>query len=146
MTNYTELYDAIRQTEAELMLKEIKDLKFNSTHAQALRDNEEYIIYRRKQEEIIEATRERLAEEEAQLEEVSKEELEKSLERLDKWCKEEDERQYLEERYTHGYDTVYLHKSKRTFSTESPLSPKDAYSVKTEMGITWKQLDFIFNN
>lgn len=146
---YTELYDKIRKTEAQLMLREIEDLKFNSTHAQAIRDNEEYILYRAKQEEKIQASKDRLAREEAELEDVSLEELEKSLDRLDAYIKEEEEAQHLEERYSYQYDgtdsVMYLHKSKRYFSTSTALKPSDAYSVKAETGLTWKQLDWIFN-
>lgn len=57
-----------------------------------------------------------------------------------------DRQNWLDEKYTVGYDTLHLHKSNRTFSTNSPLETKDAYSVKAETGLTWKQLDWIFKN
>jgi len=130
MTTFTNLYEEIREAEAQAVRDEISAIRLNQDHSSAILENTP---------KVAEIASEYLPED---YEPVPQEVQEAFNKRMD----ELEHQNYLDMRYTYyAEDTVFLHKSKRTFSTNSPLNPKDAYSVKNEMGLTWKQMDWVFN-
>ena len=129
MTTFTNLYEEIREAEAQAVRDEISAIRLNQDHSSAILENTP---------KVAQNVSEYISEDYEAVPHHVTEGVNKHLDELA-------HQNYLDEKYTYYYDTVYLHKSKRTFSTNSPLSPKDAYSVKNEMGLTWKQMDWVFN-
>ena len=129
MTQFTELYSEIRNAVAKSQIKEIENIRYNTLHNEAILIN---LGHNKVTPEYIDTCNEI----------IPQRAYNKLLESLEVYDRE----QWLEEKYTLGYDTMYLHKSNRTFSTNSSIEPKDAYSIKQESGLSWKQLKYLFNN
>lgn len=65
------------------------------------------------------------------------------VEALNLWIEKEENDNWLAERYTCRAEGIYLHKSERLIEYNTKLKPSEAYSVKTEMNVSWKSLAWL---
>tara|TARA_R110002050_G_scaffold101765_2_gene210098 strand:- start:478 stop:891 length:414 start_codon:yes stop_codon:yes gene_type:complete len=134
MTKFTKLYQEIRDAEAQAVRDEIAAIKLNSDHMDALHQNtpkvaKKALKYVSEDYDVVPSN--------------IQEAVSKSLDKID-------HQNWLDEKYSYisgEYGTqMYLHKSGRKFYTDTSIQAKDAYSIKRESGLSWKEIQWIFSS